>query len=111
MVSDAPPSLRRIMMNKGYWQLLDAPVLSCDLGVLKPDPRIYQAALFRLNVQPEEAAFVDDVPSKLQGAHDLGIFCVQMRRLMPDNFPPAVPWDGPSATDFRELDALLRTLG
>ena len=110
MLSDAPPSLGRIMQVKGYLQKLHGYVLSCELGVLKPDPAMYQAILDRLNVRPQEAVFVDDLPKNLLGAQALGIHCVQMLRPMPDFYHPAPGWDGPQAHGFRELNQLLSVM-
>jgi putative hydrolase of the HAD superfamily len=41
--------------------------------VEKPDERIYRHALEKLNVRPEEAVFVDDVPANINAAQALGL--------------------------------------
>ncbi len=51
----------------------DALVFSCDVGLIKPEPAIYQAALERAGVAPEEAAFFDDIPAFADAASRLGI--------------------------------------
>ena len=38
----------------------DDVVLSCAVGLRKPDPAIYQLACERLGVEPEECLFVGD---------------------------------------------------
>jgi putative hydrolase of the HAD superfamily len=48
-------------------------VLSCELGVKKPDAAIYRAALDRLGTPPERAAFIDDLVDYCAGADALGI--------------------------------------
>jgi HAD superfamily hydrolase (TIGR01509 family) len=40
---------------------------------VKPNPAIFQLALDRLGVQPEEAIFTDDVPRYTASASRLGI--------------------------------------
>src|SRR5439155_6621926 len=40
--------------------VLDETVFSCDVGVSKPDPRIYEIACERLGVEPRECLFVGD---------------------------------------------------
>lgn len=62
----------------------DTMALSCDLGVTKPDPAIYLAALEGLRVQPEECVFVDDVPPYVQAARDLGMATVRINRFDSD---------------------------
>ena len=110
IVSDAPPSTRRIMQGAGVLSTMQGVTFSCDLGVLKPDPRIYQATLSQLGVQPEEAIFVDDIPEKLEGATRLGVKGIQMRRPMPSPYAMPSRWDGPVAHDFAELDTLLKAI-
>jgi putative hydrolase of the HAD superfamily len=49
-------------------------VLSYELGLAKPDPEIFRAALRRVgNPPPQACAFFDDVPSFVQVARSLGI--------------------------------------
>jgi glucose-1-phosphatase len=51
-----------------------ARVLSYELGLAKPDPEIFRAALRRVgNPPPEACAFFDDVPAFVQVARTLGI--------------------------------------
>jgi putative hydrolase of the HAD superfamily len=56
--------------------LLDVVVLSCDLGVAKPDPAIYAHCLERLGCEGRETLFVDDRPENVAGAERLGIQAV-----------------------------------
>lgn len=44
----------------GMTELVDALITSEDVGVPKPDPRIFQAALQQLGAQPEETVLVGD---------------------------------------------------
>jgi putative hydrolase of the HAD superfamily len=60
-------------------EVVDAFIISSEEGVAKPDPRIYQIALQRLDVQPHEAVFVDDFPENVAGAQQLGIIAVLFR--------------------------------
>lgn len=41
--------------------LFDDMVMSFEVGMNKPDPRIYQLACERLGVQPKESVFIDDI--------------------------------------------------
>ena len=51
----------------------DATVFSCDVGVSKPDPRIYEIACERLEVEPAECLFVGDgANDELPGAERVG---------------------------------------
>ncbi|MGZ3460760.1 MAG: HAD family hydrolase [Archangium sp.] len=51
----------------------DGLVLSCEVGLVKPEPAIYQEALRRAGCDPQEAAFFDDLPEFVQAASALGL--------------------------------------
>ncbi len=48
-------------------------VLSYQVGCLKPEPAIYEAALFKAGKSPEEVLFIDDRMENIEGAEQLGI--------------------------------------
>jgi putative hydrolase of the HAD superfamily len=89
----------------GLVEEADAVVLSFAAGVAKPDAGIYEAALERLDVRPEEAVFVDDQRRYCDGAAAVGIGTVLIRR------PEATPVEGVSEPGghrvIRDLRALL----
>ena len=53
--------------------LTDLIIYSHEIGVAKPDARIFEMALENLGVQPQEMIFVDDVPTNIEAACTLGI--------------------------------------
>ncbi len=57
----------------GIAHVWDTIISSCDLGVRKPDPRIYHAALRQLSARPDEAVFVGHKISELDGARAVGM--------------------------------------
>ncbi len=107
VVSDCMPSLPVYLERWGALPLLDAAVYSFQVGAVKPDRRMYAAALEALNAAPETCLFVDDRASNLEGAAALGIHAAQMARseTMPD-----VLWDGPVVHSFAELNALVEAM-
>ena len=107
VISDAPPSTRRILREEGVAQYMDGMTFSFELGTLKPDPRMYRHMLEMIGVAPEDAVFVDDMPRNLFGAQAVGMQAVQMIRPMPAAYPMDAQWDGPAAHDFAELGRLL----
>ena len=58
--------------NKAY-NLLDFSVISFKEGVDKPNLKIYQKALNKLKLPPEEIVFIDDYERNLKPAADLGM--------------------------------------
>ena len=63
----------------GFPALCDDLVYSHEVGLLKPDPRIYRLSCERLGVAPEAAVFVDDVEVNVQAARDCGMVGVLFR--------------------------------
>lgn len=53
--------------------LFDVIVSSHEVGFTKPDLKIFEALLTKLDVKGEELIYADDNPDRLQGARDLGI--------------------------------------
>jgi epoxide hydrolase-like predicted phosphatase len=61
-------------------ELFEVIVDSSEVGVRKPDPRIFELALARLgDVEPESALFLDDFPSNVAAAEKLGMRGVLVR--------------------------------
>lgn len=54
-------------------------VLSYEIGHRKPKPKIYQAALERAGVRPEQALYVDDDQKFVEAAELLGMRAVRYR--------------------------------
>ena len=61
--------------------LFDDIVLSFQVGLAKPDPRIFTMAANRLGVNPNECLFIDDLAKYLEGAEKTG-----MKTLQYENF-------------------------
>lgn len=51
----------------------DRVIISSEVGLMKPDPRVYRLALVSLEVRPEEALFVDDFIENVRGAEAVGL--------------------------------------
>lgn len=57
----------------GFGHVWDAITSSIDVGVRKPDPQIYHAALRQLGVTPDQAVFVGHRAAELDGARAVGM--------------------------------------
>lgn len=62
----------------GVIGLFEIAISSHQVGVCKPDPGIYLAALDRLGVSPEAVMFFDDVRANVVAASALGIHAFQV---------------------------------
>lgn len=73
MLSNAGDNWLSELFTAEQLQLFDATALSCEIGVIKPDPLAYQMIADRLGVQPSECLFIDDQPRYCQGAREVGM--------------------------------------
>jgi FMN phosphatase YigB (HAD superfamily) len=73
IVSDIHYELQSHFAAYGLADLVDHYVLSFEFGCQKPDRRLFQAALDRLEVMPERAVMVGDRASRDTGGVGLGI--------------------------------------
>jgi len=68
-----PEAMSRIRAERPLERWFDVVVVSCEVGVAKPDPAIYKMCLSRLCVEPNHALFVDDRLENIEAAARLGI--------------------------------------
>jgi putative hydrolase of the HAD superfamily len=54
----------------------DEIIISNEVGLIKPDPRIFDLTLSRLGVDKEEALLIDDREVNIRGARQYGLPCI-----------------------------------
>jgi len=57
----------------GFISWFDDGIFSHEVGVRKPNPKIYEYALQKGQVEPSESIFIDDKPKMLEPAREIGI--------------------------------------
>ena len=81
LLSNSSDTAQEPIWGLGIGQLFDAVVLSHEVGLLKPDPRIYRLACERVGALPSECAFVADGGfGELDAAHDLGMLAIKIEQ-------------------------------
>jgi len=60
-------------------RLVRGAILSHELGLRKPDPAIYRAALKLSGTKPQETVFVDDLKPNVEAARALGFIAIRFR--------------------------------
>lgn len=70
----------RLLKKFKFEHYFDALSFSCDIGVAKPDKRAYLIAAKSLDVDPDEAVFIDDELENLAMASRLGMTTIYMAR-------------------------------
>lgn len=73
LISNAWDGLRPYLEREKFADAFDALTISAEVGVMKPDPAIFQHALDQLGVKPKEAVFVDDFPENIAGCEAIGM--------------------------------------
>lgn len=63
----------------GFEELCDLIIYSHEVGLAKPDPRIFALTCERLGVQPDEMIFLDDVEGHIAAANAFGIHGIVFR--------------------------------
>lgn len=80
LLSNYSSDLRTLLTN--VWRIEDAfdeIFISAELGMMKPDKKIFQYVVKRLGVPVQKVVFVDDFPVNVTGARDAGLRAVQFR--------------------------------
>ncbi|PHS18753.1 MAG: haloacid dehalogenase [Blastopirellula sp.] len=81
LISNLASPYRQPCDTLGLNQFFDATVFSCDEGVAKPDPKIYQIALARLNADPSTTLMVgDSLRCDVEGPASYGIRSILLDR-------------------------------
>ena len=96
LISNCSGDVVELWEESPFGSLFDVVVLSADVGVCKPDERIYRIALESLGVASDEAVFVGDGHSgELAGAETVGMRAIQIGSYH--------PWTGERIEDLREV--------
>lgn len=113
LVSDCGPEVPSLLADFPVRPLLEAVVLSIEIGRHKPDPLMYLTASARLSVRPAGCLYVGDGGSReLSGAVAAGMTAVRLDALdLGDHlaFDRDDAWDGPSVRSLADLPRLIAT--
>ena len=73
LISNAWSDLRDYITREKMIDAFDHIIISAEVGVAKPDPKIFQIALQQAGVSPNEAVFVDDFYVNIEGCEKVGM--------------------------------------
>jgi HAD superfamily hydrolase (TIGR01509 family) len=80
LLSNAWSDMREYLVGQKIDDAFDQLIISAEVGIMKPDVRIYRLALEKLGVAPAEAVFVDDSIVNIEGARAVGMYAIQFTR-------------------------------
>lgn len=72
ILSNSGPGARERERHHGFEEITDDLVYSHEVGLMKPDPRVFTLTARRLDVRPEEVLFLDDVDVNVAAARVAG---------------------------------------
>lgn len=107
LVSNCADSTRGLLDHLGVIPLVDAVVLSCEVGSIKPSPEIYVTALADLGIAAADAVFIDDQPTFCLGAESVGVRPIRIARDGVNGVTASAGWDFPVVRSFADVPLLL----
>ncbi len=75
--NSGPEIMARVRARWPLETWFDAVIISCEVGLSKPDPRIYELCLDRLGLPAPDTLFVDDRADNIEGAARVGLRTLQ----------------------------------
>jgi HAD superfamily hydrolase (TIGR01509 family) len=105
LVSNCGDTTRLQLERLGVIPLVDAAILSCEVGSMKPYPEIYVTALEELGVAAVDAVFIDDQPTFCVGAEAVGIRPIQIARAEANGY--VSQWNFPVVHSLFDAQSLL----
>ncbi len=80
LLSNAWGDLRDFLNHQlGILDIFDEAIISAEVGVMKPERKIYELAAKRLGVEMNEAVFVDDMKENVDAAITAGMYGVHFQ--------------------------------
>jgi putative hydrolase of the HAD superfamily len=73
LLSNAPRELASALRRDSIFELFDHLIFSSELGLVKPEPGIFEAAIEIVSAPPSEILFVDDRAANVEAAVDAGM--------------------------------------
>lgn len=69
------------LREQPVYRHFDGEIISCEEGVVKPDPEIYDRLIARFDLEPQDTLFIDDRAENVEAAARKGINVVHFDRM------------------------------
>lgn len=73
MLSNIDDRYTKLIRDFGFYTPFEPCLLSCEMGLEKPDPKAYELLLKTINLPAEEIVFIDDKAENVEAAQAIGI--------------------------------------
>lgn len=73
LLSNIDERLSKLIREFGLYQPFNPCLLSCEIGIEKPDPKAFEILLKQLNLSAAEVIFIDDRNENIEAAKKLGL--------------------------------------
>ncbi len=110
LISDCTAETSVIFPDTPFASMVEAAVLSCEVGITKPDPRMYELACERLGVAPSRCLYIGDGNSnELTGASNAGMTAVLIRAPYDTASGSRQDWNGVRISSIAEVFDLIKS--
>jgi len=98
---------REVLIDTGVADLFEAVIISAEVRLRKPNPRIFRRMLRMLKLEPRDVLFVGDTPrDDVLGASQCGLRTAWIRKGLP-TLPDGIPAPDFVINDLAELPQIL----
>jgi putative hydrolase of the HAD superfamily len=73
LLSNIDERLSKLIRDFGLYEPFEPCLLSCEIGIEKPDLKAYELLLKRLNLPAKNVVFIDDRPENVEAAKKIGL--------------------------------------
>jgi epoxide hydrolase-like predicted phosphatase len=73
MLSNIDDRYTKLIRGFGFYDPFEPCLLSCEMGLQKPDPKVYELLLMKLDLPAKEVLFIDDLPENVEAAKKMEI--------------------------------------
>lgn len=82
VLSNISGVLPKLLENKyQIAEIIDYPISSADIGVAKPDSKVFSKIVNKLKVKPDELVFIDDKQHNVEAAKQFGIKAIHFMEM------------------------------
>ena len=108
LISNCMEEVSLVWESTLFASMFDVAILSFDVGLAKPDPRIYALAAERLGVEAKDCLYVGDgSDGELSGAEQAGMTAVLMRASYDEADGDRQSWEGRRISSIAEVLGLV----